>query len=120
MFTKKKIKVKPILSIALYSDNETPIYKGPLLDLPLREDLIIEKSIQFFNDSNPCFLHRSAVIKRLLCEIEDGLGMLTSEGEVTYSWDKLPDHLKYLLAEEGHIKEIVLRWEERGERIKKL
>lgn len=33
--------------------------------------MIINKSIEFFSDPEPCFIHRSAVLKRLLAEIEN-------------------------------------------------
>lgn len=50
------------------------VYRGTLTDLPLREEIILEKSEEFFNDPNPCFIHRSAVRVRLLAELEEAAG----------------------------------------------
>jgi len=55
------------------------LFSGDLADLPLKDEWIIKKSIEFFNDPEPCFIHRSAVMIRLLNEIWDsaapGAGM---------------------------------------------
>ena len=45
---------------------EHEVYRGTLTDLPLKEEIILEKSEEFFNDPNPCFIHRSAVRVRQL------------------------------------------------------
>lgn len=53
--------------------NGKELYSGPLRDLPLREKIIIEKSIQFFDDPEPCHIHRTAVRIRLLAELDEAL-----------------------------------------------
>lgn len=53
---------------------EHEVYRGTLTDLPLKEEIILEKSEEFFNDPNPCFIHRSAVRVRLLAELEEAAG----------------------------------------------
>lgn len=65
MFFKKKTALP---SISLYLEGNA-LYEGYLKDLPLREDIIIEKSIQFFSDPEPCHIHRSAVALRLTEEL---------------------------------------------------
>ncbi len=49
------------------------IYSGHWNDLPLSENIIIQKSIEFFDDPAPCFIHRDAVRIRLLADLEDSL-----------------------------------------------
>ncbi len=71
MFTLKKEKKKK-MHIDIYSENRL-IYQGRWDDLPLSENIIIEKSIDFFNDPEPCYIHRDAVRVRLLAELEAGL-----------------------------------------------
>ncbi|WMJ86578.1 hypothetical protein [Anaerocolumna sp. MB42-C2] len=71
MFTLKKDKKKK-MHIDIYSKNRL-IYQGRWDDLPLSENIIIEKSIDFFNDPEPCYIHRDAVRVRLLAELEAGL-----------------------------------------------
>ena len=67
MFGKKK-KQENEICVRL---GEHEVYRGTLTDLPLKEEIILEKSEEFFNDPNPCFIHRSAVRVRLLAELEE-------------------------------------------------
>lgn len=55
--------------IILYADGQE-IYNGRLSELPIREDVILSKSIHFFDDPEPCHIHRSAVRLRLTEEIQ--------------------------------------------------
>lgn len=57
----------------IYSDGVL-LYQGRWDELPLEEDVIIEMSIAFFRDSEPCYIHRDAVRVRLLSELEETLG----------------------------------------------
>jgi len=45
------------------------LFNGSLMDLPIKEEWVIKKSIEFFNDPAPCYIHRGAVTVRLLNEI---------------------------------------------------
>lgn len=49
------------------------LYQGNLEAFPLKEALILKKSVLFFNDAEPCFIHRSAVMKRIFAKLEDYL-----------------------------------------------
>jgi hypothetical protein len=51
-----------------------PIFDGSLRDLRFPEKLIVGKSIEFFRDPEPCFIHRSAVASRLAAELDLLLG----------------------------------------------
>ena len=62
-----KHKKKRFLTVTL--DN-TILYDGLWDNLPLAEEIIIEKSIEFFDDKEPCEIHRGAVQIRLLAELE--------------------------------------------------
>ncbi|MGB8455733.1 MAG: hypothetical protein WCD89_25875 [Anaerocolumna sp.] len=73
--------------IDIYSNN-CLIYQGRWDDLPLLEELIIEKSIAFFNDPEPCYIHRDAVRVRLLAELEAEL--IADHPNIPIHWlDKL-------------------------------
>lgn len=65
MFGKKKV----MPEILLWKGNEL-IYQGMLRDIPLKESVILEKSVEFFDDPEPCHIHRSAVRVRLTAELE--------------------------------------------------
>jgi len=62
------------------------LYSGELLDLPLKEEWILKKSIEFFDDPAPCYLHRGAVTVRLLDEIWESV-----EEGVTSAYIDFPD-----------------------------
>jgi hypothetical protein len=56
------VKVKKI--IIMNSDNHI-LFKGSLLMLPYKRDAIIQKSIELFNDHDPCIIHESYSIHQL-------------------------------------------------------
>ncbi len=70
MLFKKKSPAQPSISIR---SREQLLYEGLLRDVPLKEAVIIEKSIRFFDDPEPCFIHRNAVRVRLISEIQKEL-----------------------------------------------
>ena len=49
------------------------LYSGRVYGLPIRECVVIQKSIEFFNDPEPCYKHRGAVHTRLWAELEQYL-----------------------------------------------
>ena len=49
--------------------NDEVIYKGGLLNLPIKEDHIIQKSIDVFGDDEPCIIHQSFVVKELVSDL---------------------------------------------------
>jgi len=49
------------------------IYEGNILDIPIKEDFIIKKSIEVFDDDDPCIIHQSFVIKEYTNELLDVL-----------------------------------------------
>jgi len=55
--------------------NDDIVWDGRLENLPIKDSTIVEKSILFFNDSEPCFIHKNAVIHRILFEIEDAFSL---------------------------------------------
>ena len=68
--SKSKETVSECRNIEVRLDDKV-LFSGDLMDLPLKDEWVIKKSIEFFNDPEPCFIHRSAVTIRLLNEIWD-------------------------------------------------
>ena len=66
LFGKKKTKPKKKFSIIAAG---VEVFRAPLIEIPLKENTIIEKSIQFFDDPEPCYIHRGAVVTRLADEL---------------------------------------------------
>lgn len=50
--------------------NEKILANYPPLQLPIKEDVIIKKSIEIFNDAEPCILHRTHIMKKIMIEID--------------------------------------------------
>ena len=67
MFKKKK--PESSLPSVTVSGKNGILYQGLLKDIPLKDSVIIEKSIYFFNDPEPCYIHRGAVRVRLTHEL---------------------------------------------------
>ena len=63
-----KHKKKRYITVKL---NEDILYDGLFDDLPIAEDVMIAKSIEFFDDKEPCSIHRGAVQVRLVAELEN-------------------------------------------------
>ena len=70
MFFQSRKKNLPSLIVSRGAER---LYDGPLKDIPIRESVILEKSITFFDDPEPCHIHRSAVRVRLISELQEEL-----------------------------------------------
>ena len=55
-------------------------YSGAVEDLPVAEDVLIAKSVEFFSDPEPCYIHRSAVRARLYAEFDHWLDSAGTAG----------------------------------------
>ena len=72
MFGKKK-RAAPRPTITIWDDGDNALYDGPLTGLRLTDDTVVRLSIHFFNDPEPCEIHRSAVLSRVFTELEEAL-----------------------------------------------
>lgn len=87
MFGKKREKQK----VELWEDG-CMVYQGETEALPLSHDIILEKSMEFFSDPSPCYIHETAVRIRLLGEIEE---MLKYVGESSESLELIRKYSVY-------------------------
>ena len=79
--------------------------------LKVPEPVIIQKSIEFFDDPEPCMIHRSAVLSRLLMELEQALPM-----GVACPVDQLPEPFRGYLELEGRFCALIKREQPQPER----
>lgn len=61
--------------------------------LRLDENIIVELSIKYFDDDSPCFIHKSAVMKRIFSQIEIFLENKIKLGECEWLLKTLPSEL---------------------------
>jgi hypothetical protein len=89
--------------IRLLGREEKRIYTGRITDLPVPEDHILNKSMELFNDPAPCFIHRSAVLKRLYLEAEEYLEDGRRQGKTEWDWEELPFWLRQTLTQDTRV-----------------
>jgi hypothetical protein len=77
---KKSKKENRFPAVRLFGAAGAVLFEGPLNELRFSEKLVIAKSVFFFNDPEPCFIHRSAVAARLFGELNL---LLENQGELS-------------------------------------
>ncbi|WP_425449672.1 hypothetical protein [Dethiothermospora halolimnae] len=82
--------------IKVMDDKDNIMFDDNSLHLPIKEEYIIEKSIELFNDPELCVIHRSAVIYNIGNQITKNLSeeMNLDKEESLIQWDQLPTHIK--------------------------
>lgn len=95
MFKRRQKPAKPVgaFGFALYDGQKNLLGQYEAASLPLRREAVIEKSIEFFQDPNPCLIHEGAVKVRMLSELEAFL----KEREEQVPLVDLPDALRAYL-----------------------
>jgi hypothetical protein len=56
------------------------IFSGNILDLPIQNQYIIKRSIELFDDPDPCIIHKSYVIRKIVEEIKTMLQVKNQSG----------------------------------------
>lgn len=64
--------------IEIIQGNGKVVYQGVISDLPIREDYIIEKSIELFNEKEPCIIYRTHIMKKFYIKLYEALNSLKS------------------------------------------
>jgi hypothetical protein len=91
------------IEISLKDDSDRIIMKKKLTGLPLREEVVLKWSMEWFNDPEPCMIHRTAVMKRLFMEWAEYLEPAMASGKCEMPWTQVPDHLRQMLHTTGAI-----------------
>lgn len=97
------------LVVCFTDSGDKVILEKKLTDLPIREEEIIKKSIEFFCDPAPCMIHRSAVMKRIFAEIDETFSSLNKPDGVSLQWDELPYHISQYLNISGDIRQVSVK-----------
>lgn len=91
---KKASKQKKIIKII--SDN-TVLYDGELYRLPIKDEKVIQGSIDFFDDPEPCMIHKSAVISRYYAQIHEWLDTFGEKNIYEVSLTEIPEEILELI-----------------------
>jgi len=70
------------------------ILENKLIAIPLNEEEIISRSIEYFNDPEPCMIHRSAVMKSMIIELYEYFSEKYVDGEKCIKWSVIPSLLR--------------------------
>ena len=85
------------LKISLLDAGNGILFEKKITSLPLKDEVIISKSIEFFDDPEPCMIHRSAVMKRLFVEMAEYFEGLRKADVLELQWEELPDFIKHYI-----------------------
>lgn len=66
--------------VKIINSNGVTVFSGNILDLPLKNDYVIKRSIELFDDADPCIIHRSYVIRKVVDEIKAMLKVKDQSG----------------------------------------
>lgn len=87
--------------VIFYDKNKEVIEKLPITRLPIKEEVIIQKSIEFFNEPNPCIINRCLCINKIGFELLKQLESIDeNENKITnilLTIDEIPLCLKEYL-----------------------
>lgn len=93
----RKVNVR---KVKLIDDEDNIVYNGKLTGMPLREELILEKCIEYFNDKSPCYIHKSATMKRLFLQLEKYFEQ--DKKKNSWMFNELSDEIKSIIKQENN------------------
>ncbi|EPR09417.1 hypothetical protein [Ruminiclostridium papyrosolvens] len=79
-----------------------------LNSLPFKDEIIIEKSIELFNDREPCIIHRSYIMKKLMLEINEYFNEVLPLGKGQIVLEEIPKNIRELLNISNEVVKIQL------------
>jgi hypothetical protein len=86
------------ITVTLKNADGKIIFKRKVTGLPLAEKAIIAKSIEFYNDPEPCMIHRSAVMNRMYFDLSSFIEEhLIRRGIAELPWDSIPERLREMI-----------------------
>jgi len=69
MFGRKKAARRRVMTLVLMDDCMNEILSCPVGDYVLPEEIVLALSKEYFNDPEPCEIHRGAVHNRVMMEV---------------------------------------------------
>ncbi|MFH5880998.1 MAG: hypothetical protein ACNA7U_08830 [Candidatus Izemoplasmataceae bacterium] len=73
--------------------NGKSVFKGKVLNIPVKHEKIIEKSLELFDDEDPCIIHTSFILKHYA---EIILNLFEKENTTVIEGAKHQDDLDFL------------------------
>lgn len=97
---------KPAKRLSFVSKDNDILLEVGITSLPLKENYVIRKSIELFNDEEPCIIHKTFCMKKLYLEIKDYFDNLLFEGYEHILWCNIPAKISELLDIKSEIHQV--------------
>lgn len=81
------------LTLAFEDGDGRVLRACPLTAVPLQEKTVLELSVAFFSDAEPCMIHRSAVMSRMYMELLDYFLAGLARGQSRFAAGGMPERL---------------------------
>ncbi|HAX03165.1 MAG: hypothetical protein A2Y45_07010 [Tenericutes bacterium GWC2_34_14] len=82
-------------NLVIYDENHQVIFEGKALDLPIKMDAIKAKSMELFSDPDPCIIHQSYAISKLItplvAKLKKNVEMSARDLAIDLSWIEMKD-----------------------------
>lgn len=72
------------------------IYHGPMNELPIREEYMLEKSMELYQEPEPCVIYRTHIAKKLYLAMYEKLEETLKKEEYA-SCDELEDYFSHIM-----------------------
>jgi len=59
--------------MVIFNENHDIVFEGKMIDLPIKEAVIKQKSMELFRDPDPCIIHQSYAIQKIIMPLLDRL-----------------------------------------------
>lgn len=96
------------MKLNLIDYKEAIVSDKRLISIPLREEIIIAKSIEFFNDPEPCMIHRSAVMTKMYNELFNYFTGIIESGRSEMLWNEIPSYFKCYFNYKEDLQKIII------------
>lgn len=67
-------------TVIVRAENGDVLYKGAFNELPVKEDYVIEKSVELYQEEEPCIIYRTHIVKKLYLDILEQFGGKPEKG----------------------------------------
>lgn len=81
-----------IKKIIIKNDKET-LFKGSIMNMPVKKDAVIKESIELFDDDDPCIIHTSFIVKKFAERINDSYNPVKKDPIVINDYPELQEFL---------------------------
>lgn len=97
-----------VKTIYLTGSSGEEIFRGGITSLPLKEEKILKKSMEMFCDSDPCIIHKTYIMKKIILDIDDYLNSLIKQGKMKLNWRYVPEPIKEVLDFKEQVDELFI------------